>query len=194
VSVDPQLPRRRPRTALFACAALAALMMVLVVILATRDPAISRLAASPLVGKFAPDLVGQPLDGAEEYSLRERRGEYVLVNFFATWCVPCIEEHDDLQRFADAYGPGRIASVVSVVFSDDTEAVRRFFRERGGSWPVLADDGGAMATAWGVARVPESYLVAPDGTVLAKITGGVSDEFLRRQLDDLRSGGPAGGS
>jgi cytochrome c biogenesis protein CcmG, thiol:disulfide interchange protein DsbE len=83
-------------------------------------------------------------------------------------------------RFADAHPDD--ARVISVVFSDDPDDVKRFFDERGGDWPIVHDDDGAIATAWGVARVPESYLVGPNGRVVGKITGGVTFEFLEAQL------------
>ena len=70
--------------------------------------------------------------------------------------------------------------VVSVVFSDDPDDVRRFFDENGGDWPLVLDEDGRIATDWGVARVPESYLVAPDGQVRAKITGGIAVSRLEQ--------------
>jgi cytochrome c biogenesis protein CcmG/thiol:disulfide interchange protein DsbE len=151
--------------------AVAVVLGGLMVVLFTRPPASARLVKSPLVGRIAPDT----------FSIDAQRGRFVLVNYFATWCRPCQEEHDDLVRFAEAHPDD--ARVISVVFSDDADDVERFFDERGGDWPVIRDDDGAIATAWGVARVPESYLVAPNGRVVGKITGGVTFEFLEEQLD-----------
>lgn len=154
----------------------AVVVAVLVGILFTRQPATQRLVKSPLVGKLAPEV--------ETFDVDQYRGRFVLVNFFATWCIPCKEEHDDLVRFAAAHpDDGR---VVSVVFSDDPDDVEAFFERRGGDWPILRDEDGAIATAWGVARVPESYLVAPSGRVVGKITGGVTFDFLEEQLARLR--------
>ena len=154
----------------------AVVLAVLVGILFTRPPASARLVKSPLVGRLAPEV--------ETFDVDQYRGRFVLVNFFATWCIPCKEEHDDLVRFAAAHpDDGR---VVSVVFSDDPDDVEAFFERRGGDWPILRDEDGAIATAWGVARVPESYLVAPSGRVVGKITGGVTFDFLEEQLARLR--------
>ena len=125
--------------------------------------------------------------GDGTFSLDDHRGQFVLVNFFATWCVPCQQEHADLERFAEAHAAAGDASVVSVIFSDQTSDVNRFFARRGGNWPVLRDDDGTIATDWGVARVPESYLVAPSGVVVGKITGGVSFAFLQQQLARLQA-------
>src|SRR5207249_342077 len=97
------------------------------------------------------------------YDISGDRGRFVLVNFFATWCVPCQREHDDLARFANTHALAGDASVVSVAFSDDPNDVAKWFREHGGDWPVVADSRGAIATSWGVSGVPESYVVAPNG-------------------------------
>lgn len=178
---------RRPRTALWIAVAVGVVMALFVVVLATREPASARLVKSPLVGKTVPALVGKTVAGDASYDIDDHRGEWVLVNFFATWCVPCQEEHDDLVRFSAAHAGAGDASVVSVVFSDQTSDVQRFFEREGGDWPVLRDDDGSIATAFGVARVPESYLVAPSGQVVGKVTGGVTFDFLQEQLAKLEA-------
>ena len=181
--------RRKPRTALWVAGSLAVVLALLVAVLATREPATSRLVKSPLVGHIAPTIDSTPVAGGSTYSLDSRRGEWVLVNFFATWCVPCQQEHDDLLRFANAHAAKGDATIVSVVFSDDAASVKKYFAKRGGVWPVLKDDDGAIATAWGVARVPESYLIAPSGVVVGKVTGGVKFDFLQEQLATFEAAG-----
>lgn len=173
------------RPAVWVAAGIAVVIALLVVVLATRKPATDRLVKSPLVGKEAPAVSGKTVAGDTTYALSSQRGKWVLVNFFATWCVPCQREHDDLLRFANAHGVQGDASVVSVVFSDEVANVKSYFDQRGGDWPVVRDDDGGIATAWGVARVPESYLVAPSGLVVLKITGGVSYDFLQQELSRL---------
>lgn len=174
------------RPALWIAAGVAVVIALLVAVLATREPATNRLVKSPLVGKEAPAIRGKTIDGAS-FSLDDLRGQWVLVNFLASWCVPCKQEHADLLQFADAHAAAQDATVVSVVFEDDVANVRSFFAQRGGDWPVVRDDDGAAAVAWGVPRVPESYLVAPNGLVVLKVTGGVTFDFLQAQLAKLRS-------
>lgn len=173
----------RSRVALFSAVVLAVLLAGLVFVLATSEPSTSKAADSPLLGKVAPALTGETVtvDAGERFDLVDRAGTWVVVNFFATWCVPCQAEHDDLVSFSNAHATAGDASVVSVVFDDDPKSVRAFFERNGGDWPVITDDNGKIATDFGVTGVPESYLVAPNGIVRAKIVGGVDAS----KLEDL---------
>jgi cytochrome c biogenesis protein CcmG/thiol:disulfide interchange protein DsbE len=142
------------------------------------------VSSSPLDGKVAPELVGTTLDGAP-LDLARYRGSWVVVNFFATWCPPCVQEHPELVRFSEEHQAAGDRLLVSVVFNDAPASVRRFFDEQGGEWPVLVDEGGAAAVDWAVAQVPESVLVAPNGVVVGKLKGGVRAEDLDRVIDDI---------
>ena len=177
---------RKRRTALWTATAFGVVLALLVVVLATRDPATDRVVKSPLLGKQAPATSGTTIDG-EEFDLADLEGQWVLVNFLASWCVPCQREHDDLKQFDEVHAATRDASVISVVFEDDVRAVRAYFEERGGDWPVVRDDNGALAVAWGVPRVPESYLVAPNGLVVLKVSGEVTYAGIEQRLEELRS-------
>lgn len=142
---------------------------------------------SQLVGLPAPGIEGETIEG-DGYDLAQHRGEYVVVNFFATWCVPCIREHPELVEFERRHRDEGDASVVSVVFDSRPEQVRDFFAENGGEWPVVLDPDGRTSLQYGVARVPESYLLAPDGTVLVKIEGGVTVDALEDLLRQVQVG------
>ena len=166
----------RGRVALVSAVALALLLGGLVFVLFTAEPSTNKLADSPLLGKLAPALTGA------DYDLVDHAGEWVLVNYFATWCRPCVAEHDDLVAFSNTHAIAGDASVVSVVFSDTERNVEAFFEENGGDWPVVIDGDGRIATDWGVTGVPESYLVAPNGVVRAKIVGGVDATKLEELL------------
>ena len=176
----------RGRVALVSAIAVAVVLGALVAVLATSEPSTTRLAESPLLGRLAPPLAGDDVLAREAFDLVDDAGSWVLVNFFATWCVPCVEEHDDLLAFSSAHAVGGDATVVSIVFSDKTDDVREFFERNGGDWPVLADEDGRIATDWGVTGVPESYLVAPNGEVRAKIVGGIELDRLERLLAEAK--------
>lgn len=171
--VDDPTERARPprRTALVVAGVVGVVVVLLVAVLATREPATDRQSSSPLIGRAAPQIVGTGLDG-QEFDLDELRGRWVVVNFFATWCVPCRVEHPELVRFAEAHPDD--AAVVSVVFDDQPEAVQAFFDENGGEWPVVPGEGTGVILDYAVSGVPESFVVAPNGVVVAKVTGGVT--------------------
>ena len=192
----PAAPRRR--TALLAAVGVGVVLVLLVAVLATRDYSGTRTADSPLLGRPAPAVEGPSLLDGESFDLADQRGRWVLVNFFATWCVPCQVEHPELVRFDAAHADAGDARVISVVFSDDADDVRRFFEQRGGEWPVIDDPVGRVALEWGVTGVPESFLVGPDGTVQAKVVGGIRfdslEDLLAQAQGVAHGGGDAGGA
>lgn len=176
-------PPRRRGLVLGIAVLVAVLTVAFVAVLATSDPAQDRSTDSPLVGELAPPLAGEMIAPGDSvgtaFDLDRLRGQWVVVNFFATWCVPCVVEHPELVEFSQGHAEVGDASVVSVVFDDSAEDVAAFFEENGGDWPVI--DGERVILDWAVAAVPESFLVSPDGIVAAKITGGVTADAL----DDL---------
>lgn len=174
-AMAPPPPRRG--VARWVALGLAVVFLGLVAVLATREPAQNTLAQSPLLGQPAPEVIGAGLDGAT-VRLSQFRGRYVVLNFFATWCVPCQQEHDDLVRFSERHRSAGDAVVLAVIFDDEPERVRAFFERRGGDWPVLADPSGKVALDFGVRGPPESYLIDPAGFVRSRIIGQVDDAGL----------------
>jgi len=156
-------------------------MALFVALLATRAPAVDKQATSPLLGKPAPDIQGVDLAG-QPARVAADRGRFVLVNFFASWCVPCQQEHPQLERFVAMHKAKGDATVFGVIFDDTTANARAFVQRSGGDWPIVADPGGTVALDYGVRGPPESYLIGPDGTVLAKFIGAVTADGLDRIL------------
>lgn len=177
---DAPRPRRR-RTALWLALGVGALIIGLVVALAVTPPANERAARSPLVGRAAPAISADTVDGGH-VNIDDYRGQWVLVNYFATWCIPCRQEHPDLVRFADRHHAAGDVEVIGVVYADSYDAVRAFRRDNGGDWPMAKDPTGRIAIDWGVSGVPESFLVDPGGIVRAKVLGGVTEAGLEDLL------------
>ncbi len=150
----------------------------------TRD---AQELPSALVGQEAPSFRGETLDG-DTLSSEELAGRVVIVNFWASWCVPCREEHGVLVRASRTY-PDSVAGVVGVVYQDGRSAARSFMRELGGEWPSLMDPGSRIAMDFGVYGVPETFFLAPDGTVARKHIGPVTWDLVRSTVDSLRVGG-----
>ena len=96
--------------------------------------------------------------------------------------MPCRTEHPELIRFADAHKAAGDASVFAIVYSDSPSAVKDYRTQNGGDWPMLTDPDGRVALDFGVAGIPESFLVSPDGVIVAKILGGVRAADLDRLL------------
>lgn len=150
---------------------------LLVLLLATGDPASERNNTFQLQGEVAPLIEGPTIDGGW-FDIDDERGRWVIVNFFSTSCVPCIVEHPELVAFSDAHDALGDATVVSLAFDDRAENVVKFFQDNGGSWPVLAQDTGEIAVQYGVTGVPESYIVAPSGVVVGRFIGGLTAAAL----------------
>lgn len=183
-----ETPRRarRGRRVLWLSLGVALLVVVLVAVLATRPPAQQAEAQSPLLGKQAPAIEGVSLRGAPE-SLAAMRGRFVAVNFFASWCPPCQEEQPALVEFTYDHKASGDASVLGVAFDDSPSAARSFLRSTGAVWPAVADPGGQVALAYGVSAPPETYLVAPDGRVVAKLVGAVTAARLNQLVARARA-------
>jgi cytochrome c biogenesis protein CcmG/thiol:disulfide interchange protein DsbE len=179
---------RRTRRALWIAVGVAVPVFLLVVVLATRPAASTRQVKSPLLGKAAPAAESATIDG-DTVKLSDLKGKWVVVNFFATWCVPCRIEHSELAKFDQAHRAAGDAAVIAVVFSDSPQAVKEFRNDEGGTWPMLTDPGGSIALHFGVSGVPESFLVDPDGIVRSRILGGVRAVDLDRLLAEARAGG-----
>lgn len=168
------------RLAFWIAVPVALIAALFVVVLATSDGD-SGIGPSPLIEQPAPNIEGTTLDG-DRFDLSDERGRWVVVNFFQSTCIPCIEEHPELIEFSEAHATFGDAVVVSVSFSDSEANVAGFFERYGGDWPVLATDTGRYAIQYGVAAVPETYLVAPSGLVTSKFIGGVTRELLDQEI------------
>ena len=166
-------PRRRSKVAPYTAGAVAIVLGLFVWLLATSTSGDDAKVSSPLLGKLAPSIVGTGFRG-EQFDIDAERGNWVLVNFFSTTCIPCKREHPELVALSERYKDSGALSLVSVTFEDKAAAVRDFFEKNRGEWPVLLTDTGRIAISYGVTAVPESYLVAPDGTVVRKVIGGIT--------------------
>lgn len=183
-SHDTERVGGRPRVARWVALALAVLLAGLVVVLATREPAQVRLADSPLLGKAAPGFRGTSVLDGTEVNSADLRGKWIVLNFFASWCVPCKQEHPEIARFAATHADD--ARVVAVIWDDRVANVRAFFERYGGDWPVIEDPGVRIGLDYGVRGPPESYVISPNGIVVAKYVGPLTASSLDEVLAGRR--------
>jgi len=135
---------------------------------------------SPLIGKQAPDFALKAVGTGETIDLTQFRGKPMVVNFWATWCRPCYEEHPVLVSNAQMM-QGQV-QFLGVVFQDKEEKIQQFLNERGTAYPTLVDQAGKTAIAYGVGGVPETFFLNKDGKVVAKFEGPIDPESLQSNI------------
>ena len=178
--------RGRRRVAPFVSLAAAALLAALFVVLASGKAAKPDVTSSFLLGKPAPAVASSTLDG-KPFDLSRRKGSWVVLNFFQSSCLPCKAEHPELLAFAAQQGGiADGAELYTVVKDDSDDAVAKWFAEQGGSWPVIKDDNGSISTAFGVAQVPETWIIDPSGTVVRRYATTITADSLAIDLQQLR--------
>lgn len=136
---------------------------------------------SALIGTKAPKLALAPLEGSNLPPLTDDaiKGKLSLVNVFASWCIPCRDEHPVLKELAKS---GQL-NIVAINYKDTSENALRFLGELGNPYNAIGiDPNGSAAIDWGVYGIPESYLVSPDGTILYKQVGPFTPTSLKEGL------------
>lgn len=103
-------------------------------------------------------------------SLSSFEGDVVLLNFWASWCPPCIEEMPSMQALYERLG-GAGFEIVAVNLQEDPATVQSFMDKNGYEFPVLLDRSGSIAREYGVRGIPTSYVVHSDGRLLAMLVG-----------------------
>jgi cytochrome c biogenesis protein CcmG/thiol:disulfide interchange protein DsbE len=168
-------------------AAVGAVLAALLAVLALAEPGDSDTAESPLLGRPAPVVRSATIDGAA-FDLSRRKGSWVVLNFFNSTCVPCRNEHPLLVAFDAAQDSAADPVELFTIVNDDSdEAVAAFFGANGGDWPKVKDDDGAISVAFGVAKVPETWVIDPNGFVRLRIIGELTEGFLQERIDMMRS-------
>ena len=156
----------------------------------------ARSIPSPLPGREAPDFVlpvmetagppsvGEPGPG-EVVDLRKLRGNVVVVNFWASWCLSCRSEHVPLSRLAERYADEDVR-FYRILYNDRPEnAVRLIERMGGQSYPTLLDSRSGTAIRYGLTGVPETFFIGKDGRVAHKQVGPVHHDLIVEWIERL---------
>jgi cytochrome c biogenesis protein CcmG, thiol:disulfide interchange protein DsbE len=148
---------------------------------ATTAPPV--LGAEPLVARSQAQF---------QADLERLRGRVVVVNFWASWCVPCRQEMPALQQVSQDYqAAGRPVTVIGVDASDVRSAAARFLADVGVTYPTVYDQRGlrgGVAASWSVTALPQTWFVARDGSRAGRIAGRLTVDDLRSRVDGLLAG------
>ena len=184
--LDPQAERRRDRETIAALLVLLALALAVPLLRGVAVPGRTVTAtgagAAAATSDGAPDFTAQTLDG-RQVRLSDFRGKVVLLNFWATWCPPCVREIPRLVRVAEAYqDDGLVVLGVNTTFQDDMAKVGQFTREQGISYPVLLDPDGTVSEKYPARLMPTTVLIDRDGRMVHIKLGEVDEATLMEQV------------
>lgn len=141
---------------------------------------------SPLVGRPMIEFKLTEVGSGQPVDVAALKGKPLVINFWATWCVPCYTEHGVLTRTATRMGSD--VQFLGVVFDDEESRILRFLDKNGRAYPTLVDEKGQVAIAYGVYGVPETFFVDAAGMIVAKHEGPLDDATLAGYLANLAGG------
>lgn len=159
-----------------------ALMLVAFGLVVGRVVQIASGPPPPRAGASAPAFEAPTPDGAARISLESLRGKVVLVDFWATWCPPCVASMPVLERLHQRLGPKGFTVIGVNAEAGEEATVRAFLRDEGLTLPVVMDDG-RIAARFGVFSYPTSFLVGRDGAVRSVHRGVAREAALEAEIE-----------
>ncbi len=129
----------------------------------------------------APDFALRLLDGGD-FPLQDHKGHAVVVNFFASWCVPCKAEAPALEKVHQDY-KARDVQIVGIAIQDTESAARAFVEEHGLTFPTGLDAAGEIKQAYRVFGVPTTYFIDREGRITYTHAGAVTTELMEDELE-----------
>ena len=139
----------------------------------------------PALGELAPNFT-LAKDNGQAVNLTDFKGKIVVLNFWATWCEPCVEEVPSLNHLADRYA-GKGVVVLGVSVDEDPDAYRSFLVKHQISFLTLRNPSRTISEQYGTFKLPESYIIGRDGRLLQKVIGGTdwTDQQMLSYFDGL---------
>jgi peroxiredoxin len=139
----------------------------------------------PYKGKQLPDFELSDLKGGK-HRLSDYKGKVVLVNFWATWCPPCVKEMPSMQRLKDKY-QGKDFQILAVNMGEDPTTITIFLEKMNVDFPILLDRDGAILKQWKIFAFPTTFLVGKDGNIAYGLFGGLEWDSPKAMavVDDL---------
>ena len=124
------------------------------------------------VGKPLPQFLDLPDVNGLRVIRDDYKGKVTVVNFWATWCPPCVEEIPSLNRLREAM-QGKPFELISIDYAEDTQRVKKFLQQVNVDFPVLLDSDGKVAASWGALVFPSTFVIGPDGMIYYGVNGGI---------------------
>lgn len=185
-SPEPETTPRRGGAATWIAIAVGIGVVVVGIVFAGRFGSDPTLTASPLIGQPVPDVVVAGFDGGEPIDLGGLDGDIAVINFWASWCLACRQEHEALVAAAEDYSDFGVR-FVGVNYQDSSGAAVAFLDElgRGDGYLYGSDEDSRTAFEFGVLGLPETFFIDRDGTIVGKVSGPVSYGLLTGTLDRL---------
>lgn len=153
---------------------------------ALTNPA-QNLPESPLINQQGKDFSLPDLTTGDIRSLADLRGQYVILNFWASWCTACKTEVPELEALHQALKSAGV-TVLGIVVQDEADDARAFASKYQMSFPSLIDLSGSIAVNYGITGLPETFVFNPEGAITRKFIGGVTREMLLAALTDAGFG------
>lgn len=138
-----------------------------------------------LIGSKAPDFSMTSLSG-QQISLKDLKGQGVLVNFWATWCYPCREEMDDLRAAYEKYKDQGVV-ILGIDMKEGEDLVRKFTESYKITYPILIDADGKVSDAYNVFGIPSSYFIDRDGVIRDIVLGEMNEDSINNKIEKLIS-------
>jgi thiol-disulfide isomerase/thioredoxin len=129
-----------------------------------------------------PDFSFPSIPGNERIDIRDFRGKVVLVNFWATWCSPCVQEMPSLQELHEKYGPKGFSVIGISVDQGGSKLVEKMTKKLGVTYPVVIGDTQTGRDFGGIFGVPTSFLIDRSGNVLKRYTGLISLDVFEEDI------------
>ena len=149
---------------------------------------IAEQSLSVEVGEPAPDFTLET-PGGELVSLSDFRGQVVVLNFWATWCVPCRLEMPEFQTLWEQHEGEDDLTVLAVNWRDPVDGVQSFIDEFGLTFPVVRDASGEVLDAYGLLGLPGTFFIDAEGVLRARVLGPLDAERLGEGVDSARGSG-----
>jgi cytochrome c biogenesis protein CcmG/thiol:disulfide interchange protein DsbE len=147
-----------------------------------RDPHDIRTGT---VGKPAPAFALERLDGQGEVALADLSGKVVVLNFFQSSCLPCLQENPALVRVYERYRASDVV-MVGIAFQESRDNSSAYVKRMGIAWTTVADDDGYTALSYGVFGPPETFFIGPDGVIAGRHIGPIDEQTLVTGIETLR--------